>query len=212
MDPALLSILACPRCKGRLEAMSEGGGLACPQCKLSYPVRQGIPVLMAEEASSLKTIANEPIGPIGAIVHLVVVEGKNKGEVIELKKGSCRAVGRSLDDTERTRVLSVESAVNLDDFSKKLVINYISKQFKKGAESAVSGDQALESFEREPDIFLRDRAVSRLHAMIFYDETGVGILDLVSKNGTFVNGAEIESRLLKKGDLVMIGSTKFRLE
>ncbi|MBI4373307.1 MAG: FHA domain-containing protein, partial [Deltaproteobacteria bacterium] len=53
---------------------------------------------------------------------------------------------------------------------------------------------------------------SRLHAMVFYGDSGVGILDLVSKNGTFVGGVEIESRLLKKGDIVSIGSTKIRLE
>ena len=48
---------------------------------------------------------------------------------------------------------------------------------------------------------------------IFFDDSGmVGILDLVSKNGTFVNGAEVESKILKKGDLITVGGTKIRFE
>ena len=49
--------------------------------------------------------------------------------------------------------------------------------------------------------------------MLFYDDSGlVGILDLVSKNGTYVNGAEVESKILKKGDLITVGGTKIRFE
>ncbi|QQR79779.1 MAG: FHA domain-containing protein [Deltaproteobacteria bacterium] len=68
-------------------------------------------------------------------------------------------------------------------------------------------------FVRDPDVQVRDISISRLNAMIFYDESGaIGILDLVSKNGTFVNGAEVESKLLKEGDLIALGSTKLRLQ
>ncbi|MBI2501574.1 MAG: FHA domain-containing protein, partial [Deltaproteobacteria bacterium] len=72
--------------------------------------------------------------------------------------------------------------------------------------------EKLGAFERKGDVTLADSSISRLHAMIFYDDLGVGILDLVSKNGTFVNGAEVESRLLQKGDVVLLGSTKLKLE
>lgn len=44
----LLDILACPKCKGPLEA--SGDNLVCPACGLKYPVRDGIPVLLVEEA------------------------------------------------------------------------------------------------------------------------------------------------------------------
>lgn len=71
----------------------------------------------------------------------------------------------------------------------------------------------LGGFLRGNDIPLKDIAISRLHAMLFYDESGtIGILDLVSKNGTFVNGAEVESKILKKGDLITVGGTKIRFE
>ena len=124
----------------------------------------------------------------------------------------CRAVGRSLDEAERTRIFAVESTVGLDEASKKMVMQYVGKQFQtRGGRKG--GEESLGGFERGPDFQIRDLSVSRLHAMIFHDDQGtVGILDLVSKNGTFVNGAEVESRILKKGDLVSIGGTKMRLE
>jgi uncharacterized protein YbaR (Trm112 family) len=47
----LLDILACPRCKGPLG--QSGEDLVCPACGLKYPVRDGIPVLLVEEAIKL---------------------------------------------------------------------------------------------------------------------------------------------------------------
>jgi len=49
IDPELLEILACPKCKGDLELI-PGKGLYCSNCKLLYPVREGIPVMLIEEA------------------------------------------------------------------------------------------------------------------------------------------------------------------
>lgn len=48
VDPELLDLLACPACRGRLEA--EADRLRCASCGLRYPVRDGIPVLLVEEA------------------------------------------------------------------------------------------------------------------------------------------------------------------
>lgn len=45
----LLSILACPQCHQPLRA--EGDELVCTGCGLRYPVRDGIPVMLPEEAS-----------------------------------------------------------------------------------------------------------------------------------------------------------------
>lgn len=48
LDKELLEILACPVCKGSLR-MDESS-LVCTSCRLRYPIRDGIPVLLAEEA------------------------------------------------------------------------------------------------------------------------------------------------------------------
>lgn len=50
LDPALVAILACPRCKGRLLVTPEGNALGCSKCRVAYPVTDGIPVMIFEEA------------------------------------------------------------------------------------------------------------------------------------------------------------------
>ncbi|MDR2075825.1 MAG: Trm112 family protein [Desulfovibrio sp.] len=53
MDPDLLRILACPKCRGELVPLRRGAvlaGLSCGICRLVYPVEDDIPVLLIEEA------------------------------------------------------------------------------------------------------------------------------------------------------------------
>lgn len=57
MDDKLLSILACPKCCGDLSATGEEAtaqGLLCNSCAVVYPVEDGIPVLLVEEAVALE--------------------------------------------------------------------------------------------------------------------------------------------------------------
>ncbi len=51
----LLSLLVCPRCRSKVERLPAEGtveGLRCPKCETVYPVRDGIPVKLVEEAVS----------------------------------------------------------------------------------------------------------------------------------------------------------------
>lgn len=48
----LLDILACPKCKGPLRPAEQA--LVCPACQLKYAIREGIPVLLVEEAEKLR--------------------------------------------------------------------------------------------------------------------------------------------------------------
>ena len=50
LDPELLSILVCPKCKGELRHEEAPPSLVCPACALRYPVRDGIPILLIDEA------------------------------------------------------------------------------------------------------------------------------------------------------------------
>jgi uncharacterized protein YbaR (Trm112 family) len=58
IDPELLEILVCPKCRGELEVKRAADGeeqsLDCAACKLAYPVEDGIPVMLVEEAKSLR--------------------------------------------------------------------------------------------------------------------------------------------------------------
>lgn len=53
MDKRLLEILVCPVTKGPLEWRAERQELWCRASRLAYPVRDGIPVMLEEEARQL---------------------------------------------------------------------------------------------------------------------------------------------------------------
>ncbi|HKA68398.1 MAG TPA: Trm112 family protein [Actinomycetes bacterium] len=52
IDPVLLEVLACPRCRSPLRVDEAAAELVCtsPSCGLAYPVRDGIPVLLVDQA------------------------------------------------------------------------------------------------------------------------------------------------------------------
>lgn len=54
LNKDLLDILACPRCKGGLKPTPAGDGLVCPQCKVVYPVKDDIPIMLEDQAVSEK--------------------------------------------------------------------------------------------------------------------------------------------------------------
>jgi uncharacterized protein YbaR (Trm112 family) len=49
----LLAILVCPRCKGQLEYRANEPSLVCHACRLRYPIRDGIPIMLIDEATPL---------------------------------------------------------------------------------------------------------------------------------------------------------------
>ncbi len=51
LDPRLLEILICPACHGEIRPVNDEAGLECLKCGRVYPVRDGIPVLLVDEAS-----------------------------------------------------------------------------------------------------------------------------------------------------------------
>ena len=50
LSEELLAILACPQCKGGLFYEEALPALTCNACRLRYPVREGIPVMLVDEA------------------------------------------------------------------------------------------------------------------------------------------------------------------
>lgn len=52
IDKELLEILACPECKG--EVILQEDKIVCQQCGLRYPIREGIPVMLVDEAERFK--------------------------------------------------------------------------------------------------------------------------------------------------------------
>ncbi len=48
IDEELLKILACPACKA--DVTLEGEEIVCTRCGLRYPIKDGIPIMLVEEA------------------------------------------------------------------------------------------------------------------------------------------------------------------
>lgn len=53
LDPELLDILACPESKAALIYFEAEGFLLCPKSRLKYPIQDGIPVMLIDEAERL---------------------------------------------------------------------------------------------------------------------------------------------------------------
>jgi uncharacterized protein YbaR (Trm112 family) len=51
IDSRLLEILICPACHGEVRALDADAGLECLECGRVYPIRDGIPVMLVNEAS-----------------------------------------------------------------------------------------------------------------------------------------------------------------
>lgn len=53
MDRKLLDILVCPLCKGKLDYRRKAGELICRVDRLAFPIRDGIPVMLKDEARQI---------------------------------------------------------------------------------------------------------------------------------------------------------------
>jgi uncharacterized protein YbaR (Trm112 family) len=51
ISASLLAVLACPLCKADVELTADAKGLKCVSCHRVFPIRDGIPVMIIDEAS-----------------------------------------------------------------------------------------------------------------------------------------------------------------
>ncbi|MBI3179732.1 MAG: FHA domain-containing protein [Deltaproteobacteria bacterium] len=140
---------------------------------------------------------------------LKVTTGPNEGDSVSVEVGSCRLIGRHLSDSETSfidrdgnRVLEMDAAQLLE------------KHLKDRAPqmSTTAGDFRASAFERGADIILGDDSISRAHAMVFFDQSGFGIIDLASTNGTFVNRERVGTALVASGDVIAIGNSELSVQ
>lgn len=52
IDPKLLSVLVCPKTRGPLTYDREAGELISKKAGLAYPIREGVPIMLVDEARS----------------------------------------------------------------------------------------------------------------------------------------------------------------
>ncbi len=133
---------------------------------------------------------------------LAVTAGPNEGDSVRLEVGSCRLIGRHLSESE-TMLIDRDGNRLLDGQAADLVTKHL-----KDKSPVNQKDFSVNAFERGPDIIFKDDSISRAHAMVFYDHGGLGIIDLASTNGTFVNSERITSALIADGDVVSLGNSE----
>jgi len=53
IDPKLLNILVCPKTRGTLTYDRDANELISKKAKLAYPIREGVPIMLVEEARDM---------------------------------------------------------------------------------------------------------------------------------------------------------------
>lgn len=220
-QPALKECLesaACPAC-GTKVVMTRERILFCQTCCAGYPMSGDVPDFRPSHAINFKKMAVEK--QAGSPAQLLIQEGKSLKTLSELKRDRCVVFGRATrmdGDSDITYVGLNETAINLNTHTLQLVEKFLSQARRpQGEQKAMAGvpyhqSQSLGGFEREPDVFIDDRSASRAHAIFYNDGESLWVIDLVSKNGTYVNGREVERSKLKHNDMVSLGMVGIKVK
>ena len=138
-------------------------------------------------------------------VFLEVEKGENRGECFQLEVNRYRAIGRA-DNGAHTLQFTEDGDVALDDEELARVDRHIRRRRGDTIKRVGVGDPS--GYRRGPDILLDDSKVSRTHCMLFVDEQGASVVDLLSTNGVLVNGQKVSEADLREGDIVHVGKSR----
>ena len=151
-----------------------------------------------------------------------ITRGPHVGDSVSVEMGWCRLIGRHLSESE-TALIDRDGNRILDTAATDILAEQLKPAAQPTPTNGAAGHKhaahqagtlaspttgSADAFERGSDIVFTDDAVSRAHAMIFYDSRGAGIIDLASTNGTFVNNKRTTSTLLHDGDVISLGSSE----
>jgi type II secretory pathway predicted ATPase ExeA len=99
------------------------------------------------------------------------------------------------------------NALPVDD-SPKLMVTLTGEQPR---EVLLTEKRALVGRADLSDIVLLDQFVSSQHALLIRDENAVVLVDLRSRNGTYVNGRRIQSKVLLHNDIIALGDHRLKM-
>ncbi len=137
---------------------------------------------------------------------LTASAGPNEGDSVTVEVGTCRLIGRHLSEHE-TAFIDRDGNRVLDPSAAGILEKHL--QHRAPASPTTKAARfSSDSFERGPDIIFADDSISRAHAMVFYDHSGFGIIDLASTNGTFINAERVTSALVADGDSITLGNSE----
>lgn len=137
---------------------------------------------------------------MAGFVDLLIIEGPDVGMRFSIESGTYRVIGRQGDPSDSTVQMTREGDRALDPDQQAVVDQVTARSVRTRFR------------KRGADILVDDTSVSRTHAAVFVDEAGVSVADLMSTNGTKVNGAPILDTDLAAGDVLQVGKSKFKID
>lgn len=214
-----LSSLACPTSGAKLIRTKENI-LFCQESCIGYPFLGDLPDFREESTIHFKKLAQQKREGTALAKILFTPGRKSEKQIFELKVGYCLLVGRAVYLEPNTDITFVgipqENRIVLNQQTRLLIDKFLDEKPSRKQDFGLEGlplhpNQYLGSFEREADLLLDDKSVSRAHAVFYHHQDGLWLLDLVSKNGSFVNGREVERIKLKHDDVIHLGHAQFRI-
>jgi hypothetical protein len=139
-----------------------------------------------------------------------VTSGPNSGDIVSVELGCCRLIGRHLSETE-TSFIDREGNRILEANAATILTDHLQERSPQPTQMAQTSEFSSTAYERGTDIIFSDDSISRAHAMLFFDDSGAGVIDLASTNGTYVNNERISSALVKDGDSVGLGGSQMKV-
>lgn len=212
-----LEISACPTCHSKL-ILTKEQILFCQQCLLGFRINDEVPDLRLEQAIHFRKKQSNSASSVSAL--FTVLSGDRKNHTFEVKLGHCAVLCRVPDENfnaDTTFVGSLDEEVQntripLAQKTKKLIEKTLSvASVSLDLKAQVKPEALLGGFIRDTDFLLDDADISKTHALIYQNNEGVWLLDLVSQNGTFVNGKEVELQKLKSNDVISLGAESLRV-
>jgi pSer/pThr/pTyr-binding forkhead associated (FHA) protein len=136
-------------------------------------------------------------------VDLIAIEGPDRGMRYTIEENTYRVLVRASDEAVSTLQMTPDGDRALDRHQEQLVDEVLGQK---------SRGPRTQYKKRGPDIVLRDGSVSRTHALVFVEKSSVSVVDLMSTNGTKVNGSLVKDVEVKEGDVIHVGKTRLRIE
>ncbi len=175
-------------------------------CKIHIPDRRISPVHLAfiNDGSSIKAI--DLLSKTGTKLNDLTLEYEtlHHGDVIETASWSFEAHIQRTPNYDQTD----EHVLDADLTPQGIMLEHLSS----GRRLQPNRDVCIIGRRAGCDIHLDDNRVSRTHALLMTYFGRPAIVDLLTGNGTFVNGESVAFRKLHSGDLLKIGESEFRVQ
>ncbi len=139
------------------------------------------------------------------------MDSSGLGELINAyhsaKTGGCDVIRMSRKQSPPSSTTNLQSGKPMTEPAERMNVMILCYSDQDG-QQRITLEREITSIGRSPDqdIVMRDRCVSRCHAVILREGSDYAVADQRSTHGTFVNGVRIERAVLKAGDLLQLGS------